>query len=205
LTARVEGISSVSTNITSYFRRDRSPSTSQKSQLPSDIPFREDFESVIARSDKLVQDIALSRTNSRASGGGGSPVGGHANLKSPMQALALDDTEVEDESAIAMGDEGGPTTTGLYHRRQSMDISSPSLSALADDTRSIRSESTMTGERSEKNGWMKGDLTASRSLIIHANPSVTGGVSTLDVRKEGFVAGLNSWRLSVTSEAVRPG
>lgn len=116
-----------------------------------------------------------------------------------------------DDFAIAFG-EGSPTFSGLYHRSQSTDIQNiPPLnlgsSPPADDQRSIHSLRSSSGDasasaRTEKNGWLKGDLSTSRSLIIHANPSQSGGVSNLDLRKGGFVAGLGAWRFSATSDVV---
>ena len=38
--------------------------------------------------------------------------------------------------------------------------------------------------------------------MVHANPSPTGGVTQLDIRKEGYVAGLGPWRFSATSDVV---
>jgi hypothetical protein len=200
LTARVEGIPSTSTNITSLFRKDKTTkerTSSTSSPLHPDIPFREDFESVIARSDKITQDMVRSRSSSRR---GSSSFGG--TLIPPMQALGLSGM---DDQALSMDD--GLVLGGLYHRRSSGDHTGPNspsgtYAALPDDARSIVSVSTV-GEKSDKSGWMKGDLTVSRSLIIHANPSLTDGVCTLDVRKEGLVEGLNSWRFTASSEAVR--
>ncbi|WVQ99930.1 hypothetical protein IAU59_007073 [Kwoniella sp. CBS 9459] len=54
--------------------------------------------------------------------------------------------------------------------------------------------------KSEKNDWMKGDLFASRGLVVHANPSRSGGVTQLELRKEGFVDGLGSWKFTATAE-----
>jgi len=189
LTARVEGIPS-SSSITHIFRKD-APAIS------SDIPFKEDFDTVIARSDKLSQDKAVHRTESRGS-----------FSSTERRASLIAEFGTPEDSAIALG-EGSPTLTGLYHRRQSSDLQNiPPLSlgslSLTEEQRSIqqlRAAPDIAG-RSEKTGWLKGDLLTTRSLLIHANPSTYGGVSQLDLRKEGFVAGLNSWRFSAISDVV---
>jgi hypothetical protein len=54
----------------------------------------------------------------------------------------------------------------------------------------------------KKEGWLKGDLHASRSLLVYANPNPSGGVTHLEIRKEGAVEGLGPWRLSLTSDVV---
>jgi len=195
LTARVEGIPS--TSITKNLFRTEAPAISAA------IPFKEDFETVIARSDKLVQDTTSQRLSSRRQSSSSA-------LAPPMRSLALSDETSPDDSALAFG-EGSPLLSGLYHRRQSSDIQNiPPLalgsSTIADDARSIHSVRSSAGEssaRSEKTGWLKGDLLTTRSLIIHANPSPSGGVTDLDLRKEGYVAGLGSWRFTATSDVVR--
>ncbi|EIW67274.1 hypothetical protein TREMEDRAFT_69764 [Tremella mesenterica DSM 1558] len=175
LTARIEGIPTSSSSL-NYFKRD--------SSLSKDIEFKSDFEIVIARSDRL----AMARSKS---GESFSP-----NL----------DPNTQDDTAITIG-EGSPSLTGLYHRQQSNDIQNiPTLNlgkTKMDDTRSIMSvKSNMSdnGQRTEKQGWLKGDMVTSRSLIVYANPSSTGDVSQLDLRKDGFVDGLGSWIFSVTSD-----
>ncbi|ORY35614.1 hypothetical protein BCR39DRAFT_511144 [Naematelia encephala] len=203
LTARVEGIPAKG-GISSIFKREGS---SSRTPSTSDIPFKEDFDNVIARSDKLAQDIALHRADSRGSSFG-------ATLTPPLHALHISPgSPPADDSAIAMGD-ASPSLTGLYHRRQSADISYvPPLSlgqsplhhnSVTDDARSVLSlrstGSSDPGVRSEKTGWLTGDLLAARSLIVHANPGPTGGVSQLDIRKEGFVAGLGSWRFTASAD-----
>jgi hypothetical protein len=190
LTARVEGIPANS-GITAFFK-------SSASKVTGDIPFKEDFDAVIARSDKLAHDRALSRTHSRES------------VTTAIGGLGLSTSPPED-SAIAIG-EGSPTLTGLYTRRQSSDIQRPpnlnlegsplSNDVFPDDRRSILSSNSNPAERSEKTGWLKGDLLAARSLIVHANPSPTGGVNQLDLRKEGFVEGLGSWRFDASADVV---
>jgi hypothetical protein len=132
-----------------------------------------------------------------------------------MGALGLSGTPstYPDDSAIAIADGGSPSLMGLYHRRQSNDMSAippislnPDSSSQsprnADDNRSIASKQSIDGAKSEKNGWLKGDLFAVRSLLVHANPSPTGGVNILELRKEGFVDGLGSWRFTASSDVV---
>ena len=215
LTARAEGIGSA-THFGSIFRRDT------QSNSMSDIPFREDFDRVIARSDKIAQDLANNSGRSRRSSasailpsrGTASPRGSTKSLSPPTNTaylpnpnpFSLDEgisspPEPED-SAIAIGD-NSPTVTGLYHRSQSTDIQrTTSASADTRSVISVRSTGSDSGQRTEKQGWLKGDLLASRALVVHANIGPAGGVSTLDVRKEGFVDGLGSWRFSVSSDSV---
>ena len=60
LTARVEGIPAASKTFGLF------KSSSSSSPVPSaDIPFKEDFDAVVARSDKIAQDLALGRVDSR--------------------------------------------------------------------------------------------------------------------------------------------
>ena len=193
LTARVEGIAS--TSVLASFGKGK-----ESSGISEDIEFKRDFETVIARSDKLAQDLALAHTRSRDSFG--SPRGVHSPLAdvSPLGAASPDGP---DDSAIAIG-EGSPSLMGLYHRRQSSDIQSIphlSLGPKADDARSVKSyKSTASELKAEKAGWLKGDLVASRSLIVHANPSPGGGVYQLDIRKEGFVDGIGTWKFTASAE-----
>lgn len=205
LTARVEGVAETK-GLASYFRR------STPEVIASDIPFKEDFDAVIARSDRLADEIARdstpgSRRLSRSSSRDVQP----ANLASHFNSLGLglhgQDTSAlatEDGSAIAVAGEGSPTLTGLYHRKQSVDIQRSPAHGLVglppEDGRSIGSAES--DKRTGKTGWLEGDLLASRSLIVHANPSPTGGVSVLDLRKEGFVDGLGPWRFSATADVV---
>ena len=210
ITARAEGIGSA-THFGALFKRDHSPSM-------ADIPFREDFDHVIARSDKIAQEIAHDSGKSSGSSasailpsrGTASPRGSPKSPSPPTNALhltnpfAFDETASSppEDSAIAIGD-SPPTVTGLYHRSQSTDIQR-TTSASA-DTRSIisvRSTGSDSGQKTEKQGWLKGDLLASRALVVHANIGPAGGVSTLDLRKEGFVEGLGSWRFSLSSDSV---
>lgn len=216
LTARVEGIPDSSSFVSIFKGKDSVPSVQY-----TDIPFASDFVSVISRSDKMARELAksptsgtspLSRTGSRSSI---SNAHGQADLSPRMGALGLSGTPstYPDDSAIAIADGGSPSLMGLYHRRQSNDMSAippislnPDSSSQsprnADDNRSIASKQSIDGAKSEKNGWLKGDLFAVRSLLVHANPSPTGGVNILELRKEGFVDGLGSWRFTASSDVV---
>jgi hypothetical protein len=200
LTARVEGIPDTG-SFGGLFGKSRGGSVHG-----TDIPFKADFELVIARSDKLAQDLARNDSQSALFGG----LGGQnspPSLSPRLRALSISESPFDD-SAITVG-EGSPSLGGLYHRRQSSDIQRvPSItmpgSRLADDGRSIRSVQSTSSDagRTEKAGWLKGDLHIARSLIVHANPNPTGGVTELDIRKEGSVDGLGSWRISATSDVV---
>jgi hypothetical protein len=119
----------------------------------------------------------------------------------------------EDDSAIAFGgDESPASVMGLYTRRQSIDIQrSNSMgggpqSNREDDRHSLRSlgSGSINDTRSEKSGWLKGDLCVQRFMLVHANPSPTGGISQLDLRKEGYVDGIGTWRFSASAEVVSP-
>lgn len=243
ITARVEGVAETtrSLSFSSIFKSGSTHAPAGASPVlgvTSEIPYKEDFDAVIARSDKLAQEIAH---HSPRHGPAGTTAG--LGLSPKFSRLSL---SPEDDSAIAHspltsglsglgvaglggaagggsgvgGDTSSPTLNGLYHRRSSFDVVdrsgtiSPAIPPLAlpstgnspDDTRSIHTVNTVNAkreERDEKHGWMKGDLVASRGLILHANPSPTGGVNQLDVRKEGFVDGLGSWRFSASADVVR--
>ncbi|WWC90764.1 uncharacterized protein L201_005701 [Kwoniella dendrophila CBS 6074] len=56
-----------------------------------------------------------------------------------------------------------------------------------------------TIEETQEN-WMQGDLYTSRQLIVQVNPSQTGDVIQLDIKKDGIVDGLGSFRYNVTSD-----
>lgn len=203
ITARVEGIPAT-TGIISRFRTSSVPGVS------SDVPFYQDFDNVIARSDKLAKEHDK---HDKSDGARRASFGG--SFTPPLRAMHLGESPLDD-SAITLG-EGSPSLLGLYHRRQSVDIShlpvpssdphgSHRNSMSMDDAKSIRSFlSTNAAEpasRTEKNVWMKGDFVASRSLLVHANPSPSGDVTQLDLRKEGLVEGLGSWRFSASSDVV---
>ena len=109
----------------------------------------------------------------------------------------------EDDSAIAIeGDEGPASVTGLYTRRQSFDMSRSSSVGPEGDRGSVNYNAA-TETRSEKSGWLTGDICVQRFMLVHANPSPMGGISQLDLRKEGFVQGIGSWRFSAIAEVVR--
>lgn len=194
LTARVEG-SQATSSISNIFKREVVPTG-----VSSDIPFKEDFDTVIARSDKVAHGH---RSNSRDS---------PRDATMPPALSAGLNEGPPDESAISMGDQN-PSVTGLYHRQQSADFSrqsssfNPSRLGVDDDGRPINTSRTTGNDvaaKLEKHGWLKGDMTAMRSLIIHANPDPLGGVCQLDVRKEGMVAGIGSWRFTASSDVVSP-
>lgn len=186
LTARVEGIPS-SSGILSLFGPKR-----ETPHFDSRIPFVGDFETVIARSDKLAADLAAGK-----------------KIASPPGSPILPASDLPYEN----GEGGGsPKLNGLYTRRQSSDMQRPSAADMSrtgsvdTDRRSIGTGSgsgSGSGDgKTEKELWMKGDLCASRFLLVHANPSPTGDVTRLDLRKEGFVDGLSSWRFTAISDVV---
>jgi len=206
LTARVEGMSDPSrAKIPSMFRR------SEGNVLGDDIPFKHDFERVIARSDMIAEDIAAGRKSPNF---GGMIPENSAIFSPTVSPMALDDSpdspgSPADASAIAIG-EGIPSMLGLYHRRApsfSSDAGNSRAASPRGDTRSLNSFSSDKSFGSslfkkEDEGWLKGDLHASRPLIVHANPSPSGGVVTLDEKREGFVDGLGSWRFNVFADVV---
>ncbi|WVQ81909.1 hypothetical protein IAT38_004036 [Cryptococcus sp. DSM 104549] len=198
LTARIEGIPA-STSFSAFFK-----STATTAMLDPEIPRVEDFEAVIARSDR----VAAGLNNRSRSGSMTSPMARAATSRESL--LQLRDMSLEDASdeasAIAVG-EGSPSIVGLYTRRQSSDVAPsqhpPPLSpqSLDENERPLGlSSPPLSTQKTEKAGWMKGDLCASRELVVHANPSRTGGVTQLDLRKEGFVDGLGSWRFSASAD-----
>jgi hypothetical protein len=183
-TARVVGVPPSSGMVSIFGRRH------DAHLIEGKIPYKEDFEAVIARSDKVAADIASGK-----------------RTPSPSSSPVLAD------SAIAFGDEGAVSVTGLYTRRQSFDSRRPGQTdpvspPLDDDRRSIssfRSNGSGQDGRSESAGWLKGDICVQRFMLVHANPSPTGGISQLDLRKEGFVDGIGSWRFSASAEVVSMG
>lgn len=200
LTARVEGApSSSGWGIGAIWK-------SKESTLDDGIEFRADFVSVIARSDKLAHELHASpKMEPRRMSSS------HTGLSPQMRAasgLGLDLVS-PDESAIAMG-EGSPSLDGLYHRRQSTDLervpsfnlSGSPLTNQRGRRGSIDSAQSLDNGSKDTHGWLKGDLHASRGLIVHANPNPTGGVTQLDVRKAGAAEGLGSWRLSISADVV---
>jgi hypothetical protein len=157
------------------------------------IPHKEDFEIVIARSDKLAADLASGK---RVPSPRSSPV------LSPRGLPVMRDQE--DDSAIAVGgDEGPASVLGLYHRRQSFDMSRSNSMGTEGDRSSVNYIAAKE-TRTEKTGWLTGDICVQRFMLVHANPSPMGGISQLDLRKEGFVQGIGSWRFSAVAEVVSP-
>jgi len=155
------------------------------------VPHKEDFEIVIARSDKLAADIASGK---RVPSPRSSPV------MSPRGLPVMRDQD--DDSAIAIeGDEGPASVIGLYTRRQSFDMSR-SNSVGAESDRGSVNYNAATETRNERSGWLTGDICVQRFMLVHANPSPMGGISQLDLRKEGFVQGIGSWRFSAVAEVV---
>ena len=251
ITARVEGIAETSRSFTSFFKSPQAGSSPVLGVM-SEIPYKEDFDAVIARSDRLAHDLAsgshsLSQAQSPRHGSFSGGLGLSPKLSrlslSPEEETALGYSPLASGLGLGMsgtagtggGTEGSPRLNGLYHRRSSFDIvdragnvspaipplslpplepgaptamastASPAAVGAVGDrscSRSISNHGENKDERTEKNGWMKGDLVASRGLILHANPSPTGGVNQLDVRKEGYVDGLGSWRFSASADVV---
>lgn len=212
LTARIEGLPT-SSKFGMFKSRDV--------PIQGDVPFLADFQVVIARSDKI--SGGGSRRGSVTSRNGDSPT-----LSPLMSGMGISDTASvhSAEEAIAFGSDANstPPLRGLYHRRQSSDMNmspnaspsalptgaaSPPYTAIPPNVRrdsdtislasSIRSTDTT---RSEKNGWLVGDISVLRKLKVHANPSGSNGVQQLDLRKEGYVEGLGPWRFLATSEAL---
>ncbi|GMK55788.1 hypothetical protein CspeluHIS016_0208440 [Cutaneotrichosporon spelunceum] len=220
LTARVEGMPATG-RLNQMFK-------SKDINVQGEVPFLSDFQTVIARSDKIASDQAssfgkgISPSMSRGSSRD------RSDSMSSLSALGLGlDTETSQgsEVAIAFGDEAASPSTplrGLYHRRQSSSlIDTPPSNGTTlpsgnyppprrrdtDDQGSIRSRSSsvdlaaMKSEKAEKAGWMIGDICGIRAFKVHANSAPTGGAYQLDLRKEGYVEGLGLWRFSATSDA----
>jgi hypothetical protein len=128
-----------------------------------------------------------------------------------LQLGGLETTSVDEGGVIAFpGGEAQTSTRGLFHRRSSADLAPSSLppairpSPLRKDTDTSsvmsRQSSTEGTSRTEKAGWLIGDISLIRNLTVHANPSPTVGVYQLDIRKEGYVEGLGPWRFTATSD-----
>lgn len=216
LTARIEGLPT-----TSKFGMFKS----REVPVQGDVPFLADFQVVIGRSDKI-SGSGSRRGSVTSRNGGDSPT-----LSPLMSGMGLSDSaSVHSEEAIAFGSDANstPQLRGLYHRRQSSDMNmspggspgasagagangsaSPPYTAIPANVRrdsdavslasSVRSTDTT---RSEKNGWLVGDISVLRKLKVHSNPSGSNGVQQLDLRKEGYVEGLGPWRFLATSEAL---
>ncbi|KGB79453.2 hypothetical protein CNBG_5291 [Cryptococcus deuterogattii R265] len=202
ITASVQGIAQTSA-FSSIFKAVTSPPI-----LDPDIPFVGDFERVIARSDKLVAE-SRSRSGSRTRSGSTDNVAAMRNF-----SLGGDDGTC----AITIGGDS-PPTGGLYTTRRHPSSALSSASSASIPTLSLGSEEEDRGRprfssfsdissgsgvqgKADKADWMKGDLCASRELLVHAVDPLTGGEIPLDIRKEGFVEGLGSWRFTANAEAL---
>lgn len=180
--------------------------------VQGEVWFLADFQAVINRSDRLAAEQAhsMSRTGSHEA----SP-----SLSPPTHAMGAfsfgsPPLSPQDEVAIALNDSAVPSR-GLYHRRLSSDMNISELptgqsrpSPLRKDTdqsslmsRSSSQDGSSRAERSEKLGWLVGDICCIRSFKVHANPAPSGGAYQLDLRKEGYVEGLGPWRMSASSDA----
>jgi hypothetical protein len=186
-TARVEGVPA-SSGMISMFTKKMEP---RSVNIEGRVPHKEDFEIVIARSDKLAADLASGK---RVPSPRSSPV------LSPRGLPVMRDQE--DDSAIAVGgDESPASVIGLYTRRQSFDMARTSSIGSEGDRSSVNYIAA-NETRTEKSGWLTGDICVQRFMLVHANPSPMGGISQLDLRKEGFVQGIGSWRFSAVAEVV---
>lgn len=192
----MEGIESSTSSFSSIFKFK-----ALSSSLPSStsgIPNIADFERVIARSDKFAADVALGRARSASMSR--SVTSDRVSIPEP----GADRSSIDDQAVSDVIDSGSPPFDGLYTRRHSSDLSPVSTplslgSSLPDPSFCPgRDGSTQT----EKAGWLEGDLKGSRELSIYAVSPSTGGVSQLDVRKEGSVDGLRSWKFNATAEVV---
>lgn len=194
ITARVEGIESSTSSFSSIFKFK-----TLSSSLPSStsgIPNIADFERVIARSDKFAADIALGRARSASTS---------RSVASDRVSSPEPGTDRPSIDGQAVNDSGSPPFDGLYTRRRSSDISPVSTplslaSSLPEPSFGPLFGNSDGSTQSEKIDWLHGDLKGSRRLSIYAVSPFTGGVSQLDVRKEGSVDGLGSWKFSAAAE-----
>ncbi|TYJ52586.1 hypothetical protein B9479_006794 [Cryptococcus floricola] len=217
ITACVRGIPSLSSSFSTILK--------STSYLSSEIPFVADFERVISRSDKA-EAKARARTGSESASGGersrsraGSGSGflgrersGSGNtLESPddlyvqRMSLGYSSGEGEEESTVIAVGTKTPCTGGLYTRRQSSDhtmpLPTPARSNSSSSPSSLdRFRSSSPSQPSEKTGWMKGDLVASKSMCLHAISPVTGGVVPLNLRREGFADGMGIWKFKAVAD-----
>lgn len=53
-----------------------------------------------------------------------------------------------------------------------------------------------------KEGWLKGDLSTKRVMLVHAITDPNGGVHTLDLSREGEVDHLGVWRIQAVADVV---
>lgn len=148
-----------------------------------------DFERVMARSEKM----AIERSG-RASPRGAS-VPRNANSKSRDNIVAMTNISLNEDGDV---DESGSHGRGLYIRRSHFPIDELSRGGHTRD----KLGSSGSG-KPDKADWMKGELVALRELLVHAVSPVTGGVTPLDLRKNGFVDGLGTWIFSASADVVR--
>lgn len=148
-----------------------------------------DFERVMARSEKTAAERS-GRSSSR-----GISIPRNSGSKSRDNIAAMANDSLDEDYDV---DDSGSPGQGLYTRRHShLPIDESSHGSLKwDKTGSDGSN------KIDKADWMKGDLVASPELLVHAVSPVTGGVTSLDLRKEGFVDGLGSWTLSASADVV---
>ncbi|WVQ74881.1 hypothetical protein IAR50_004488 [Cryptococcus sp. DSM 104548] len=222
ITACAQGLPSSSSSFSSLFK--------STSHLDPEIPFVNDFERVIARSDKVDAKVrsrsgsqsassrerSMSRTGS-GSGPFGSKRSSSGDTAEASDALGLErislgysSGEGEDESTVIAVGTKTPCTGGLYTRRQSASdpaylptapTSDINSSASSLDRANVKSpRSPPSLVPSEKTAWMKGDLVASRSLCVHAISPMTGGVVPLNIRKEAFGDGLGTCRFKAVAD-----
>ncbi|WVQ75777.1 hypothetical protein IAR50_005410 [Cryptococcus sp. DSM 104548] len=193
ISARVQGISaSPYTNFPSLFKTSM--------HLDPEIRFVQDFEKVIAHSAQVLEEerrgrgkevgLTPAKGKGRSTSKGG--VVGH------MRDLSLGG---EKEDPISHGRTPSPSLGGHYTRRQNSENpphNPPTESDLLPGSKHYQ-------PRSEKTGWMKGDLVQSRELWIQAISPATGDVVPLDMRRESFVEGLGPWKFRASAEVFTLG
>ncbi|KAK4689494.1 hypothetical protein P7C73_g589, partial [Tremellales sp. Uapishka_1] len=170
LTARVEGLPTSSRSF-SLFRSSSANHPPPRVSANPEIPYQMDFETVLARTPELSLNLARSRSK---------------------------DSAVFDDNASAISIEGNdsPTPGGLFHRRLSSDVEGTPPRFGSRRASSV----TDKGKGKEEDVWLKGDITSSRSLLVHANPSLSGSVTPLDINKSGFVDGLGIWTFVASAD-----
>lgn len=181
ITATVRGIAHTS-SFSSIFKAVSTPST-----LDPDIPYVGDFERVIGRSDKLA---AESRSRSAS-------VSRRERSESRDNVPAMRSFPLGGDDGTCAITIGGnsPPMGGLYTTRRHSSSILSSSSSTSIPTLSLSSEEEGRGRRSfsstssasrghgkaDKDDWMKGDLCASRELLVHAVDPLTGGEIPLDI------------------------
>ncbi|AFR95678.2 hypothetical protein C343_03784 [Cryptococcus neoformans C23] len=177
ITARVQGIPY--TSFSSIFKAITPPAFEHT--------YAADFERVMARSEKTAAERSKrpsSRDNSVPRNSGSKS---RDNIATVANSSLNEDYDVDDS---------GSHGQGLYTRRHShLPIDESSRGRLK-----WHKPGSSGSDKIDKTDWMKGDLVASRELLVHAVSPVTGGVTSLDLRKEGFVDGLGSWTLSASAD-----